>query len=66
MHSRVKRMVELKGVSSHQKHIGWNNMVNQYSLVCVGTCKNVSDPVESVFYRDDCLLQSILDRQIEL
>ncbi|PCI75866.1 MAG: hypothetical protein COB20_12025 [SAR86 cluster bacterium] len=59
-------MVELKGVSSHQKHMWWINMVNQYYLACAGACENESDLVETVFYRDDYLLQSILVRQIGL
>lgn len=41
-------------------------MVNQYGLADVGISENVSDPVETVFYRDECLLQSILARQIGL
>ena|GEM_PF-562358 len=48
-------------------------MVNQYGLTNVatleysrGTFENVSELLKSVFYRDECLLQSILVRQIGL
>ena len=49
-------MVELKGVSSHQKHIWWHSMVNHYGLPSV---EKVSELLTLVFYRDECPLQSI-------